>query len=169
MGFKLFLFIYSSKRDKNNTELMCQGYSVQTWSQGIASAWAPMAGITATKPLLTLYCQQCVPVAARHRGHQVWMCLLQLHWPRCPCLLVFPTQAAPGSFSPGAHLTICRGVTDTLLHTMLRANRPPFSPATPWATSKAPLWPQHEGAEESQGLLQPRTRGVQPHLLQWPQ
>lgn len=31
-------------------------------------------------------------------------------------------------------------------------------------------WPQHGlQAEESQGLLQPRTQGLQPHLLQWPQ
>lgn len=147
---------------------MCQGYSVQLWSQGIVSGWVLRAGIAVTMPLLTLYCQQCVPVAAGYRGHQVWMRLLQLHRPWGSRFLVLPAQASPGSFPPRAHLAICRSIyTSCCIQSSPENTSEP--PSAILGCLQGLPWPQHGlQAEESQILLQPRTQGLQPYLLRWP-
>lgn len=104
-----------------------------------------MAGITVTKLLLTLYCQQRVPVAAGYGGHQVRMRLLQLHRPRHSRFLVLPAQASPGSFPPCAHLAVCRGIYTPAAHRAHQQTglpspqyRPGLSPKPALATAGTP-------------------------------
>lgn len=157
---------FCSSRWTGITHSYVPGCSAQLWAQGIMSGWAVRAGISAAKPLLTLYSQQRVPVAAGYGGHQVWMRLLQLHRPRRSRFLVLPAQASPGSFPPGAHLAVCRG-------TQLAARRAPGGLHQGTASPPPGAFSclnQQRGlqAQGSQGLLQPSTRGFKPHLLRWP-
>lgn len=110
LGLKLFLFIYSSRRTRITLSLRARVTRHSSGHKALCLAGSSWQESQGQSLLLTLYCQQRVPVAAGNGGHQVWMCLLQLHWPGHSCFLILPAQASPGSFSPRAHLTICRGI-----------------------------------------------------------
>lgn len=44
-------------------------------------------------------------MATGHGGHRVGVGLIQLHWPRDCGVLISPSQATSGPFTPGVHFT----------------------------------------------------------------
>lgn len=87
--------------------------------------------------------------------------------------LPFPRPSCPGVpwlLSPKCTPRRLQRGTYTSLHTELTRKQASHLPGTALGYLQGLPWPQHGlQAEESQGLLRPRTQVLQPHLLRWPQ